>query len=408
MKYQFQMDLKAEELDAFVKPCDACNILQSSKWALVKENWNHLYLGVREENQLVATAMVLIKPLPLGYTMFYLPKGPILDYNNQELLSFFLQHLKQIAKQYKCLFIKIDPNIIKYRAIHAEFQDAIFPEAKKAVASMIACGCIHLGYSKVLGASIQPRFHSTVYFNENDFENNLPKHTKRHIQTAKKRFVEIKQSGLSQIEAFTKLTKCTSESKNIALRDQAYFEHLMKVYGEDAQLFIAQINLEKLLPSRIDEYNKVLKELEGLSDHESAKYIQTLKRIAPLETEIEELRDIMKKEGTIVDAAGTLAVIYGSTCEMLYMGMDRRFQRYMAAYVSHVEPMKWALSKGCKTCNMGGIEGSLDDGLTKFKDNFNPMIVEFVGEFELPVNKLLYRAAHIAFNLRKKLLAHHS
>ncbi|MEG2799709.1 MAG: peptidoglycan bridge formation glycyltransferase FemA/FemB family protein, partial [Erysipelotrichaceae bacterium] len=53
-------------------------------------------------------------------------------------------------------------------------------------------------------------------------------------------------------------------------------------------------------------------------------------------------------------------------------------------------------------------EGSLDDGLTKFKDNFNPMIVEFVGEFELPVNKLLYRAAHIAFNLRKKIVNHHA
>ncbi|MEG0264750.1 MAG: peptidoglycan bridge formation glycyltransferase FemA/FemB family protein [Erysipelotrichaceae bacterium] len=408
MNYQFVMDLKAEELDDFVRTNEYCNILQSSAWALVKENWNHLYLGVRENQKLVATAMVLIKQLPLGMTMFYLPKGPILDYENQELLSFFIEHLKEIAKQHKCLFIKIDPNIIKYKSKSTAFKDAILPDAKKAVDSLIACGCIHLGYSKVLGATIQPRFHSTVYFDENDFETNLPKHTKRHIQTAKKRFVEINQSDVSLVEAFTRLTKCTSESKHIALRDQGYFEHLMKVYGDDAQLFIARIDLDKLLPSRIEEYNKVVKELESMSDPNSTAYVQTLKRVAPLKSEIEELKDIIKNEGSKVDAAGTLAIIYGSTCEMLYMGMDRRFQRYMAAYVSHIEPMKWALSKGCKTCNMGGVEGTLDDGLTKFKDNFNPMIVEFVGEFELPVNKLLYRAAHIAFNLRKKIVNHHA
>ena len=37
---------------------------------------------------------------------------------------------------------------------------------------------------------------------------------------------------------------------------------------------------------------------------------------------------------------------------------------------------------------MGGVEGSLDDGLTKFKDNFNPTINEMIGEFDIPVYPL--------------------
>ena len=43
-------------------------------------------------------------------------------------------------------------------------------------------------------------------------------------------------------------------------------------------------------------------------------------------------------------------------------------------YKEYVENFKWAFERGCSWSNMGGVEGSLDDGLTKFKDNFNPTI----------------------------------
>ena len=45
----------------------------------------------------------------------------------------------------------------------------------------------------------------------------------------------------------------------------------------------------------------------------------------------------------------------------------------------------------------------LDDGLTKFKANFNPTIDETIGEFDLPVNKSLYKASEMAYKLRKKM-----
>ena len=44
---------------------------------------------------------------------------------------------------------------------------------------------------------------------------------------------------------------------------------------------------------------------------------------------------------------------------------------------------------------MGGVEGSLDDGLTKFKDNFNPTINEMIGEFDIPVYPFMYRLIHV-------------
>ncbi|WP_462289643.1 peptidoglycan bridge formation glycyltransferase FemA/FemB family protein, partial [Holdemanella biformis] len=56
---------------------------------------------------------------------------------------------------------------------------------------------------------------------------------------------------------------------------------------------------------------------------------------------------------------------------------------------------------GCSWSNMGGVEGTLDDGLTKFKDNFNPTINEFIGEFDIPVYPFMYRLTQKAYKILK-------
>ena len=66
-----------------------------------------------------------------------------------------------------------------------------------------------------------------------------------------------------------------------------------------------------------------------------------------------------------------------------------------------VENFKWAFEKGCSWSNMGGVEGTLDDGLTKFKDNFNPTINEFIGEFDIPIYPFMYRLTQKAYKILK-------
>ena len=59
-------------------------------------------------------------------------------------------------------------------------------------------------------------------------------------------------------------------------------------------------------------------------------------------------------------------------------------------YKEYVENFKWAF-----------VEGTLDDGLTKFKDNFNPTINEFIGEFDIPVYPFMYRLTQKAYKILK-------
>lgn len=44
---------------------------------------------------------------------------------------------------------------------------------------------------------------------------------------------------------------------------------------------------------------------------------------------------------------------------------------------------------GIQRCNLGGVEGTLDDGLSVFKGNFPIQIEEMIGEFDLPVMPVL-------------------
>ena len=109
--FSYKIGISAQEHDDFVTAHPQANLLQSSAWAQIKDNWANARLGFYKDGHLVAAASVLIKPLPLGMTMLYIPRGPIIDYQDQELLHFVLTSLKKFAKTKKALFIKFDPSL---------------------------------------------------------------------------------------------------------------------------------------------------------------------------------------------------------------------------------------------------------------------------------------------------------
>ena len=100
---------------------------------------------------------------------------------------------------------------------------------------------------------------------------------------------------------------------------------------------------------------------------------------ASLTRELKELEENIAEAGEIVTVAGALAVTFGPTSEILYAGLDDRYKRYMPTYVTWRDAIQECFNRGCESCNMGGLEGSLNDGLIKFKANFNPTINEFIG-----------------------------
>lgn len=397
--YEFTTQISQDEYDGFVRNHPNANLLQSWNWARIKSNWDHVYTAVKKDGQIEAAALVLIKNLPAGFTMLYIPRGPVMDWNDQKLLDFYMKNLKKEAKKHRALFVKMDPPVV----IGEYFsQDPEHPRngCEALVENFRKAGCIHQGFTMMIEDSIQPRFQSVVYRTD-DLDGSLPKHTKRLIKDADKRHVQIIHGGRELLDEFSRLVELTEKRKGVALRNREYFDHLLEVYKDDAVIFLAKCNLRQLHDEASAKINALEKELEETPVNAKKKKNRLNDQLNSARKSLAEYEQMIKDgmpEGDVA-IAGILSVQYGNTCEMLYAGMDERFKQFMPQYKEYVENFRWAFERGCRLANMGGVEGTFDDGLTRFKDNFAPTIVEFIGEFDLPV--LFYKPAKMLYEKKR-------
>ena len=160
--YRYQLGIPLSEYDDFVKEHPMVNLLQSSAWEKVKSDWNHERLGVYEGEKLLAVASILIKSLPFGYKMFYIPRGPILDYRDTEVLKFVLQSIKSYARSKKAIFVTFDPSICQSQ--HLVNQDKTeYPENLVLVETLGQLGVKWSGQTAEMDDTIQPRIQAKIY-----------------------------------------------------------------------------------------------------------------------------------------------------------------------------------------------------------------------------------------------------
>ena len=392
--YIFKTNIDAKTHDDFVKQSPLCNLLQSSNWAKIKDNWDSCITGVYQKDKLVASGLILIKHLPLSFTMMYIPRGPIMDYENKELVKFYLKELKKWAKTKHCLFISFDP-AIKLREFDLDHKDK--PDDQKALSiinNLQDNKAIYKGKTLKIEETIQPRFHMGLYYTD-DLNSHLPKSTIKSCKAAIKRHVNVKVADHSEVEKFAKMIELTEKHKNVHLRNEEYFRKILDVYKEDATLYLADVNVntyKKELEDSIQIANDTLQN-ETATNNAKNKALQTIKNS---EKELITLNDLASKYPNDTIIAGGLMVGFGNTCEMLYAGRNDDFNSFRPQYYLYTKKIEHSFKQGYQYVNMGGIEGTLDDGLSKFKANFNPVIIEYVGEFDLPVMPLLYKLAKFA------------
>lgn len=400
--YRFDLNIDAIKHDEFVKNHELCNLLQSYSWSKIKNNWKSQIVGVYEDDKLVASSLVLIKPLPLGFTMLYLPRGPILDFNNTTLVEVFFNGLVEYAKHQKCLFIKFDPNI-HYKDYKIEDSKvAVVNDINVTMDNLAKIGAIHLGFPKAMSEVIQPRYQANIY-NSATYMEDLPKHTKRFINKANKQNVEVVKVDKTRVEEFSKVIALTEERKNISLRNSDYFNLLMDTYQDDTWLYLAQVDIKKNLIDLYARKEEAEKELSTVLENARKKINALNETLASVNQKIVEFEEFKKIYPNEIVVAGVLGVKYGNTMEMLYAGTNTEFKKLMPQYKIYTTMFVDAFKQDIKFCNLGGVEGSLDDGLTEFKSGFNPIINEFIGEFDIPVNKLLYSLSQKAYKIRKNL-----
>ena len=399
--YTYKIGITAEEHDEFVKTSPQTNLLQSSDWAKIKDNWGNERLGVYQDHKLVAVASILIQPLPLGFTMLYIPRGPIMDYQNSELVAFMLQSIKTYAKSKRAVFAKFDPSLFLRKGLIG--QETSDQEATLAIIqSLKKCGVEWVGRTEDMGETIQPRFQANIY-KEYFTEDQLSKSTKQAIRTARNKGVEVIFGGTELLDEFAALMKKTEARKGIHLRGRDYYEKLLTIYAGQSYITLSRINLAQRLASLKEQLEKNQAEASRFNEKtKPGKIDNNRQEKERLEEEIQFLHQERKAGQEIVSLSGTLTLEFGGTSENVYAGMDENFRRYQPAILTWYETAQHAFDRGATWQNMGGVENQLDGGLYHFKSKFNPMIEEFVGEFNLPTS-MLYPLVNKAYQLRKKL-----
>ena len=403
--YRYQLGIPLSEYDDFVKEHPMVNLLQSSAWEKVKSDWNHERLGVYEGEKLLAVASILIKSLPLGYKMFYIPRGPILDYRDTEVLKFVLQSIKSYARSKKAIFVTFDPSICQSQ--HLVNQDKTeYPENLVLVETLGQLGVKWSGQTAEMDDTIQPRIQAKIY-KENFEEDKLSKSTKQAIRTARNKGLEVQYGGLELLDSFSELMKKTEKRKDIHLRNEVYYKKLLDNFKEDSYITLTRLDVSKRLRELEEQLEKNRVVAEKFSDATKPSKVQeNIKEKERLEEERDFLQGYMNEGKSNIPLAATLSLEFGNTSVNLYAGMDDAFKRYNAPILTWYETARYAFERGMVWQNLGGVENHLDGGLYRFKANFNPTIEEYLGEFTMPTHPL-YPLLRLALNFRKTLRKKH-
>ena len=403
--YRYQIGIPTLKYDQFVKEHELANVLQSSAWEKVKSDWNHERLGVYEGEKLLAVASILIKSLPFGYKMFYIPRGPILDYGDTELLSFVIQSIKSYARSKRAIFVTFDPSIcLSQHLVNQDKRE--YPENLALVETLGQLGVKWSGQTAEMDDTIQPRIQAKIY-KENFEEDKLSKSTRQAIRTARNKGLEVQYGGLELLDSFSELMKKTEKRKEIHLRNEAYYKKLLDNFKDKAYITLATLDVSKRSQELEEQLakNRALEETFTESTRTSKVEAQKKEKERLLE-ELTFLQEYMDAGQARVPLAATLTLEFGQTSVNLYAGMDEDFRRYKAPILTWYETARYSFERGILWQNLGGVENALDGGLYRFKANFNPTIEEYLGEFTMPTHPL-YPLLRLALDFRKTLRKKH-
>lgn len=396
--YEFKENISKEEYIEFTNNYSCCPITQDYRWSKVKSDWDNTLCGLYKDKKLVGAALLLIKKFPLNLKMIYSPKGFLLNYESKEDVIEFTKGIKEYAKKIKAFVVKIDPLI----AVSEEYFDTLTTNDTKEcpknykvnsdlkIKNLKEAGYKHCGFKKNVGDYIQPRFNMAISLIDKDNnkldEASLLNHFKRnakryHGDFQTKRGVSfICVHDNSYLDDFYRIIKSTETRQGISLRNKDYFKRIMDAFGSNANMYIARVNVDKFSEFLCCEINK--------SKDEAL--------ITKYKSQLEDCKKAKEKYGNVISIAATLAITPPNKkgikkVEYLYAGTFEEVFPYLNTNASvHINSFIDMLNRGYDYADLEGVDGTFDDHLSKTKAKYNPVVLEFVGEFDMSINKFWY------------------
>ena len=390
-------ELTIDEFNAFVRNSPLGTHYQTFNYALLmgENGYEYELVGMfNEYNQLKAASLILFKNLKMHYKYGYAPKGFILDYFNQEIVSEFATLLKSYYKNKKVVFIKINPEIA-ISEIDKESGLKTYNWNYNILEIMEKAGFKKLK-DNLYFESVLPRFSAVVSL-KNYSMNSVSKNTRNKIRRAHHKGLHIELAEKSGIDILQKFIK------NKRTINEYYYKDYYNVFKKDdmIDLFLVSIDSEEFLMNSRELYEKELEinnRLVSLLNRENNKRnlnkkMDSDRKILNYKQDVKFATELNTKKDKVY-IAGALVIKYQNRVQILMSGYDKKYKRFEANYYLHDEILKY-YQKNYDYAELNGLTGDFSKenpylGLNEFKIGFNPRIYEYIGEFDLPLNEKKY------------------
>ncbi len=367
----------SDEHLAFLRTRSSASFLQTPAWAQVKSEWKAESLGWTRDGELIGAALVLFRQLPkVKRYLAYLPEGPVIDWDTTDLAA-WLDPMAAHLKDKGAFGIRIGPPVITRRWDAAQIKEGIADDAVTTLTALPPAdrsqsGAAVVSQLRELGwqcqfveggfAAGQPQYNFQIPLHDSDSPRTeeavlagMNQLWRRNIKKATKAGVEVTVSdgSVEDLAAFHGLYTHTAERDHFTPRPLSYFRTMYDALSAEE-------------PDRIRLY---------LATHEGDLVAATIWIRVGTHTWYSYGASSTEKR----DVRGSNAVQWRMICDAIAAGAEVYDLRGITATLSSDDPHL---------------------GLIQFKVGTGGEAVEYVGEWDLPLNRAIY--AGFQLYLRRK------
>jgi len=242
------------------------HLLQSWEWGQFKERfgWEADYLAwENDQDKTFAAGLILKRSIVSNFSILYCPRGPILNWSNDELVSSVLSELQSYSKSKGAIFLKIDPDVALGCA-KVEGGE----EKADSMGESLRSQLMHHGW---IPSVEQIQFRNSMHLNllrsEDELLDGMKQKTRYNIRLAEKRGVIIREGSYEDLDLLYRMYAETSLRDHFTIRDQIYYQDAWGTFLKSsmAQPFIAEVEGEPIAGIIIFYYGKRAIYMYGMS-----------------------------------------------------------------------------------------------------------------------------------------------
>ncbi len=420
MNYIFDKETDLVAFEEFVLSHGG-NYLHSEKWARVKTAWKpYFFSGKTEDGEIVLTALALERSFPGAGKIWYVPSGACCDHKNEELFKGFSAFMKKQLKINHITALFYDPlipnringeDIPEGKAAHRLFTENGFqlnPDASKTLYKsphQLITRLVSDEGERYTPEKLLKTFEKGVRYSVRVGE--------ARGLTHKVYTIEDVEENPAILEDFLSVMSDTSERNNFLERDGDYCKHLLRVFGKDGfdiMLVYYDKNKDRALQEeRLKRKEELLTALEAAPEKKKRGITEEIDSIdKQTEHFLERQRETEGDQRELICVSGGMTLHYGNMSSCIFGGSRNLLRNNLrASHYFNFRRICHSIEKGSELHDLGYVlldkspvaeDGTLGrakpngefEGILAFKKSFGSDEIEFVGEYIMVGNKLLF------------------